>query len=208
MPIQEKNQLSQVFPIDVADEICGLSPVSKAMLMYELADDLSEKLDGFPDQFSATTTQWLKALSMKESIQVIENLAQMLKVELNIWGDAMQLDIFSLPFTNPNGELPRPILAIDPKVEEAIAAIQSLKELSIQPESESQKQSFGIVKQHPDRHNLVEGCIVRSFTSYVGKTGKLIRFEEIAGIKFAMVEFPHGLPLYPCTIKTLEVVHE
>ncbi|WP_055075283.1 hypothetical protein [Pseudanabaena sp. 'Roaring Creek'] len=84
MSIQGRNQLSQVFPTDVANEICGLSPVSKAMLMYELADDLSEKLDGFPDQFSATTTQWLKALSMKESIQTIENLAQMLKVELNV----------------------------------------------------------------------------------------------------------------------------
>ncbi|WP_055075284.1 hypothetical protein [Pseudanabaena sp. 'Roaring Creek'] len=118
----------------------------------------------------------------------------------------MQLDIFSLPLTNPSGELPRPILGIDPKVEEAIASLQSLKELAIEPESEAEKQSFGIVREHPDRHNLVEGCTVRSSTSYVGKTGKLIRFEEIAGITFAMVKFPHGLPLYPCTIKTLERV--
>jgi len=79
-----KNNLKELFPSEVADEICGLTPVSKAMLMYELSDDISEKIEGFPDQFSATTTQWLKALSLKESVQVIENLAHLLKIELSV----------------------------------------------------------------------------------------------------------------------------
>ena len=55
---------------------------------------------------------------------------------------------------------------------------------------------------------LVEGCMVRSSTSFKEQTGKLIGFEIIAGINFAFVEYIYkGSPInFPCTIATLRVV--
>jgi hypothetical protein len=49
-------------------------------------------------------------------------------------------------------------------------------------------------------------CTVKSSKFYRGKTGKLVEFKETAGTRFAMVLFPHGLPLYPCRLSDLEVV--
>ena len=100
----------------------------------------------------------------------------------------MQLDIFSLPAQSSSSELPKAIIPVDPKVEAALNCLLELKALAI-PE-------------------LVEGCIVRSRTSFKEQTGKLIRFEVIADVQFAIVEylFRGSIIQYPCTIATLEVV--
>jgi hypothetical protein len=99
-----------------------------------------------------------------------------------------QLDIFSLPAQSPSSELPKAIIPVDPKVEAALNCLLELKALSIP--------------------SLVEGCIVRSSTSFKEQTGKLLRFEVIANIEFAIVEFliRGSVIQYPCTIATLEVV--
>lgn len=76
-------RLSVVLPRDIADEISDQPSAAKAMLMVEIADDILEKLDGFPSlMLSATTTQWLKALNTREQLQLIENLALQLMSEV------------------------------------------------------------------------------------------------------------------------------
>jgi len=100
-----------------------------------------------------------------------------------------QLDIFSLPIAEtPIKELPRAITVCDQKVEEAFLVLVELKAMEVAP--------------------LVEGCTVRSSTSFKEQTGKLLRFETIANVEFAIVQFEfRGSPIqYPCTIKTLEVI--
>jgi hypothetical protein len=80
---QRLKRLSVVLPKDIADEICELPTEAKAMLMLETADDILEKLDGFPSlMISNTTTQWLKSLDMRSQLQLIENLALMLMSEV------------------------------------------------------------------------------------------------------------------------------
>lgn len=49
----------------------------------ETADDLLEKLEGFPQlMLSATTTQWVKSLDMRSQLRLIEDLAFMLMSEI------------------------------------------------------------------------------------------------------------------------------
>lgn len=80
---QKLKRLSVVLPKDIADEICELPTQSKAMLLIETADDILEKLDGFPAlMLSNTTTQWLRSLGMREQLQLIENLTLMLISEV------------------------------------------------------------------------------------------------------------------------------
>lgn len=77
-------RLALVLPTDIADEICDQPTAAKAMLLLQLADDLLEKLDGFPSlSLSVTTTQWLASLGKREQLQLIENLSLMLMTELN-----------------------------------------------------------------------------------------------------------------------------
>ena len=118
-----------------------------------------------------------------------------------------QLTIFDAPLHEGVNDLPRPILEPpNPKIEEAIASLRQLKSISLEPESTSHSHNVGIVQQ--SRRELVEGCIVRSSTSYKGKTGKLIEFKHYAHCRLAIVEYEyHGSIIhYPCTIATLEVV--
>ena len=56
------------------------------------------------------------------------------------------------------------------------------------------------------KEEIAIGCTVKSSKFYRGKTGKLVEFKETAGTRFAMVLFPHGLPLYPCRLSDLEVL--
>ena len=60
----------------------------------------------------------------------------------------------------------------------------------------------------PNKPELVEGCIVRSRTAFKGKTAKLLRFEQVLSVKFAVVEVDmYGSTIeYSCNIKNLEVV--
>lgn len=82
MQTQEK-RLNVVVPHDSALEICELPAISKAMLICELIDEVIERIDGFPAlDLSATTTQWLKSITTRESLQVIENLALQLISEV------------------------------------------------------------------------------------------------------------------------------
>jgi hypothetical protein len=99
-----------------------------------------------------------------------------------------QLDIFSLPAQSSSSELPKAIIPVSPKVEAALNSLLELKALAI-PE-------------------LIEGCTVRSRTSFKEQTGKLLRFEVIADVDFVIVEYQfRGSAIqYPCTIATLEVV--
>lgn len=76
-------RLSVVLPRDIADEICELTPIAKAMLLVEQSDEVLEALDGFPIlHLSASTTQWLKALSILESLQLIQALSQSILLDL------------------------------------------------------------------------------------------------------------------------------
>lgn len=76
-------RLSVVLPRDIADEICDQPTAAKAMLMVEIADDILEKLEGFPSlMLSATTTQWLQSLNTREQLQIIENLALQIMSEV------------------------------------------------------------------------------------------------------------------------------
>lgn len=78
-----KPQAPRALPHDVAEEILSLTTSSKGMLLVELTDEVNEKLDGFPDlNLSATSTQWLKALSIVESLQLIQSLAQSMLLEI------------------------------------------------------------------------------------------------------------------------------
>jgi hypothetical protein len=76
-------RLSAALPPDVAEEICQLSPNAKALLMNELTDEIAEKIEGFDvPNLSATSTQWLKSLTVRESLQVVENLSLQLMTEV------------------------------------------------------------------------------------------------------------------------------
>jgi hypothetical protein len=79
----QENRLRVIVPNDCAQEIFDLPPISKAMLVCELIDEVIDKVDGIPVlDLSATTTQWLKAVTVRESLQIIENLALMLMSEV------------------------------------------------------------------------------------------------------------------------------
>jgi hypothetical protein len=80
-------RLSLILPTAIADEICEQPTAAKAMILIEQAEDVLEKLDGFPSLLlSATTTQWLKSLSKIEQLELIENLAAMIQTDLNFDG--------------------------------------------------------------------------------------------------------------------------
>ena len=101
----------------------------------------------------------------------------------------MQLDIFSLAADCSSRELPRAIAPINPKVEEAIAALLELKKLECKPE-------------------LIKGSIVKSNLFFRGKTAKVIDFKQIEAMTLAIVEleFRGSLIQFPCGICGLEVV--
>ena len=71
-------QLQEIFPKQIADEITAFTPATKAMVMWQLADEVSDKLPDFADQISATTMQWLTALTTKQAIHTINHLSAML----------------------------------------------------------------------------------------------------------------------------------
>jgi hypothetical protein len=80
---QRVKRLSLILPTDIADEICDQPTAAKAMLLIEQAEDVLEKLEGFPNLLlSATTTQWVRSLSTIQQMQLIENLALMLMSEV------------------------------------------------------------------------------------------------------------------------------
>lgn len=56
--------------------------------------------------------------------------------------------------------------------------------------------------------NLVKGCIVRSRSAFKGKTGKVLRFQEVCGYSFAIVAIDmYGSTVeYSCLVQNLEVV--
>jgi hypothetical protein len=80
---EQVKRLSVVLPTDISDEICGQTTPAKAMLLILTAEDVLEKIEGFPDvNLSATTTQWLRSINILEQLQLIENLALMLMSEV------------------------------------------------------------------------------------------------------------------------------
>ncbi|PZU92564.1 MAG: hypothetical protein DCE90_17945 [Pseudanabaena sp.] len=79
----QKNRLKVIIPNDCAQEVFDLPAISKAMLVCELIDDVIDKIDGLPVlNLSATTTQWLKAITTREALQIIENLSLQLMSEV------------------------------------------------------------------------------------------------------------------------------
>ncbi|MBD2152385.1 hypothetical protein H6F44_20020 [Pseudanabaena sp. FACHB-1277] len=77
-------RLSLIVPQDVAEEICDQPTPAKAMLLAQLGEEVLERFEAYPYLLlSATTTQWLKALTLRQTLQFIENLSLMLMSELN-----------------------------------------------------------------------------------------------------------------------------
>jgi hypothetical protein len=71
-------QLQEIFPREVIDEITAFTPATKAMVIWQLADEVSDRMPEFADQISATTMQWLTALTTKQAIHTINHLSTML----------------------------------------------------------------------------------------------------------------------------------
>jgi hypothetical protein len=148
----------------------------------------------------------------------------------------MQLDIFSLPIQSSSSELPKAITPVDPKVEAALNSLLELKEFALSQfqvgsriiagdlhgaiasvngklanvlfDGEPKARAVFLDCLELENKPLTVGCTVRSRTSFKEQTGKLLRFEVIADVEFAIVEFlfRNSVIQYPCTITTLEVV--
>ena len=70
-------------PSDVTAEITELPTISKALLLNEIASEVLEAIDGFEIlSLSATTTQWLKSLTVRESLLLVQSLAQSISDEV------------------------------------------------------------------------------------------------------------------------------
>jgi hypothetical protein len=72
------------FPLPVLKEILALSPSAKALLMNELSDEVSERIEGFEvPNLSATSTQWLKSLNVEGTLAIIKDLSEQLLLEVS-----------------------------------------------------------------------------------------------------------------------------
>lgn len=98
-----------------------------------------------------------------------------------------QLDIFSLPLSNPSGELPSAVL--EPKVEAAIAEFAKLRDLAI-------------------NDDLEIGCYVKSDLFFKGKIGKVIALKQVHTFIMATVkiDFDGYKVEFPCAASKLEVI--
>jgi len=71
--------IADYLPRDAIKEIESLEPLSKALLLFELAEEILEATDGlFKLEVSATTTQNIKSLTPYPTCQVAEYLCQQL----------------------------------------------------------------------------------------------------------------------------------
>lgn len=71
-------------PLDVTAEITELPTISKALLLNEITSEVLEAIDGFEIlDLSATTTQWLKSLTIRESLILVQALAQQISAEVS-----------------------------------------------------------------------------------------------------------------------------
>jgi hypothetical protein len=149
----------------------------------------------------------------------------------------MQLDIFSIIPNSSSGELPSAFkFPLEPKVEEALNLLEELKEISLSQfkigsriiagdlhgaitsidgdlckvlfDGENKARPVFLDSLELERKPLTEGCIVRSRTAFKGKTAKLLRFEQVLSVRFAVVEVDmYGSTIeYSCNIKNLEIV--
>ncbi len=64
------------------------------------------------------------------------------------------------------------------------------------------------LEQERAKPKLVEGCIVRSRSAFRGRTAKLLKFKDVCGYDFAIVQINirGSLIEYPCLVDNLEVV--
>ena len=75
--------IPQSLPSDVTAEITELPTISKALLLNEISSEVLEAIDGFEIlSLSATTTQWLKALNIRESLILVPLLARLITEEV------------------------------------------------------------------------------------------------------------------------------
>lgn len=75
--------IPQSLPSDVTAEIIELPTISKALLLNEMSSEILEAIDGFEIlDLSATTTQWLKSLTICESLIIVQLLARMISDEV------------------------------------------------------------------------------------------------------------------------------
>jgi len=135
----------------------------------------------------------------------------------------MQLDIFSIIPNSSSGELPSAFkFPLEPKVEEQFkigsriiagdlhGAITSIDGdlCKVLFDGENKARPVFLDSLELERKPLTEGCIVRSRTAFKGKTAKLLRFEQVLSVRFAVVEVDmYGSTIeYSCNIKNLEVV--
>ncbi len=72
--------LAEYLPRDVIKEIDSLEPISKAILLVELTEEILENQDGFLElQLSATSTQNIKALTTHQTLELSEYLCLSLR---------------------------------------------------------------------------------------------------------------------------------
>ena len=76
--------MSNVLPSEaIAQEVFNLDPTPKAMLLNELASTVLEAQEGLQMlPLSADATQWIKSLTLIDSLTIIECLAHSLKSKL------------------------------------------------------------------------------------------------------------------------------
>lgn len=68
-------QTLETLPKDVAEEIERFTFPTKAKLIYEFADDIDDRCPEFPELISASTTQYLKAMTMIDQLRLIKYFA-------------------------------------------------------------------------------------------------------------------------------------
>ena len=101
--------MSNVLPSEaIANEVFGLEATPKAMLLNELTDSVLEAQEGFKVlNLSSDATQWVKSLTIIDTLTIIECLAHSIK-------SSLMLDMEQQKLEDAADELREPIYAFCP----------------------------------------------------------------------------------------------
>ena len=86
--------MSNLLPSEaIANEVFGLEATPKAMLLNELTDTVLEAQEGFKVlNLSSDATQWVKSLTIIETLTIIECLAHSIKSSLMLDMEQQKLE--------------------------------------------------------------------------------------------------------------------